>query len=66
MNPSSQATRMIGGSIENPIPQEAEQNVGQTTSHTEYFKANRKKKSKKADQRTIRERKTISHKTSTK
>ncbi|MBC6685917.1 hypothetical protein H9I48_01420 [Wolbachia pipientis] len=26
---------------------EAEQNVGQTTSHTEYFKANRKKKSKK-------------------
>ncbi len=34
-------------SIGNPIPQEAEQNVGQTTSHTEYFKANRKKKSKK-------------------
>ncbi|WP_265032870.1 hypothetical protein [Wolbachia endosymbiont (group A) of Sicus ferrugineus] len=27
-------------SIGNPIPQEAEQNVGQTTSHTEYFKAN--------------------------
>ncbi|UVW84204.1 hypothetical protein [Wolbachia endosymbiont of Aedes albopictus] len=26
---------------------EAERNVGQTTSHTEYFKANRKKKSKK-------------------
>ncbi len=47
MDPSSQATRMTGGSIENPIPQEAEQNVGQTTSHTEYFKANRKKKSKK-------------------
>jgi len=34
-------------SIGNPIPQEAEQNVGQTTSHTEYFKANRKKESKK-------------------
>jgi uncharacterized protein YbaP (TraB family) len=34
-------------SIGNPIPQEAEQNVGQTTLHTEYFKANRKKKSKK-------------------
>lgn len=46
MDQSSQATWMTS-SIGNPIPQEAEQNVGQTTSHTEYFKANRKKKSKK-------------------
>ncbi len=38
---------MDPSSIGNLIPQEAEQNVGQTTSHTEYFKANRKKKSKK-------------------
>ncbi len=45
MDPSSQATWMTS-SIGNPIPQEAEQNVGQTTSHTEYFKANRKKSKK--------------------
>ncbi|WP_253301887.1 hypothetical protein [Wolbachia endosymbiont of Psylliodes chrysocephala] len=45
MDPSSQATWMTS-SIGNPIPQEAEQNVCQTTSHTEYFKANRKKSKK--------------------
>ncbi|WP_265025493.1 hypothetical protein [Wolbachia endosymbiont (group A) of Bibio marci] len=50
MDPSSQATRMTGGSIENPIPQEAEQNVGKTTSHTEYFKANRKKSKKQSQE----------------
>ncbi|WP_250295163.1 hypothetical protein [Wolbachia endosymbiont of Oedothorax gibbosus] len=57
MDPSSQATRMTEDSIGNPIPQEAEQNVGQTTSHTEYFKANRKKKSKKQAQELSEEEK---------
>ncbi|WP_250296512.1 hypothetical protein [Wolbachia endosymbiont of Oedothorax gibbosus] len=59
MNPSSQATWVTGGNIGNPIPQEAEQNVGQTTSHTEYFKANRKKKSKKQAQELSEEEKQL-------
>ncbi|WP_264707594.1 MULTISPECIES: hypothetical protein [unclassified Wolbachia] len=41
---------MDPSSIGNLIPQEAEQNVGQTTSHTEYFKANRKKSKKQAQE----------------
>lgn len=48
----------------NLVPQEIERDIGQTTSHTDYFKANRKKEVKKASSRTIRRGKTINHKTS--
>ncbi len=40
-------TRITEGSIGNLVPQETERDIGQTRSHTDYFKANRKKKSKK-------------------
>lgn len=51
------ATRMTESSIGDPMPQEAERDIGQTTSHTEYFKANRKKKSKKQAQELSEEEK---------
>jgi hypothetical protein len=44
-------------SIGNPMPQEVERDIGQTTSHTDYFKANRKKKSKKQAQELSEEEK---------
>ncbi|MFT4327228.1 MAG: hypothetical protein AB3P07_01095 [Wolbachia pipientis] len=50
-------TRITEGSIGNPMPQEVERDIGQTTSHTDYFKANRKKKSKKQAQELSEEEK---------
>jgi hypothetical protein len=44
-------------SIGNSMPQEVERDIGQTTSHTDYFKANRKKKSKKQAQELSEEEK---------
>ncbi|GFR28519.1 riboflavin synthase [Trichonephila clavata] len=41
------ATQITEDSIGNLAPQKTEQNIGQTRSHTDYFKANRKKKPKK-------------------
>ncbi len=41
------ATRITEGSIGNLVPQETERDIGQTRSHTDYFKDNRKKKPKK-------------------
>lgn len=41
----------------NLVPQEIERDIGQTTSHTDYFKANRKKKSKKQAQELSEEEK---------
>ncbi|WP_264729982.1 hypothetical protein [Wolbachia endosymbiont (group B) of Episyrphus balteatus] len=50
-------TRITEGSIGNPMPQEVERDIGQTTSHTDYFKANRKKKSKKQAKELLQEEK---------
>ncbi|WP_419215118.1 hypothetical protein [Wolbachia endosymbiont of Rhagoletis cingulata] len=50
-------TRITEGSIGNPMLQEVERDIGQTTSHTDYFKANRKKKSKKQAQELSEEEK---------
>lgn len=50
-------TRITEGSIGNLVPQETERDIGQTTSHTDYFKANRKKKSKKQAQELSEEEK---------
>ncbi|WP_353281659.1 hypothetical protein [Wolbachia endosymbiont (group B) of Horisme vitalbata] len=50
-------TRITEGSIGNPMPQEVERDIGQTTSHTDYFKANRKKKSQKQAKELLQEEK---------
>lgn len=41
------ATRITEDSTRNLVSQETEQNIGETRSHTDYFKASRKKKPKK-------------------
>ncbi|WP_019236906.1 hypothetical protein [Wolbachia pipientis] len=51
------ATRITEGSIGNLVPQETERDIGQTRSHTDYFKTNRKKKSKKQAQELSEEEK---------
>ncbi|QCB62326.1 hypothetical protein EJB00_01400 [Wolbachia endosymbiont of Drosophila mauritiana] len=50
-------TRITEGSIGNLVPQETERDIGQTRSHTDYFKANRKKKSKKQAKELSKEEK---------
>lgn len=50
-------TRITEGSIGNLVPQETERGIGQTRSHTDYFKANRKKKSEKQAKESLREEK---------
>ncbi|QEK89696.1 hypothetical protein [Wolbachia endosymbiont of Chrysomya megacephala] len=51
------ATRITEGSIGNLVPQETERDIGQTRSHTDYLKTNRKKKSKKQAQELSEEEK---------
>lgn len=50
-------TRITEGSIGNLVPQETERDIGQIRSHTDYFKANRKKKSKKQAKELLQEEK---------
>lgn len=50
-------TRITEGSIGNLVPQETERDIGQTRPHTDYFKANRKKKSKKQAKELLQEEK---------
>ncbi|WP_374699753.1 hypothetical protein [Wolbachia endosymbiont (group A) of Limnophora tigrina] len=50
-------TRITEGSIGNLVPQETERDIGQIRSHTDYFKANRKKKSQKQAKELLQEEK---------
>ncbi|WP_353278315.1 hypothetical protein [Wolbachia endosymbiont (group B) of Longitarsus flavicornis] len=50
-------TRITEGSIGNLVPQETERDIGQIRSHTDYFKANRKKESEKQAKESLREEK---------
>ncbi|BET29843.1 MAG: hypothetical protein ABS251_00445 [Wolbachia endosymbiont of Ephestia elutella] len=51
------ATRITEGSIGNLVPQETERDIGQTRSHTDYFKDNRKKESEQQAKESLREEK---------